>query len=41
MVTLGWAPEKVRPVETVISLATVVMVKAWLPETVWALVLKV
>ena len=41
MVTVGWAPEKVRPVVAVTLLVKLVIVKLWLPEIVWALVSKV
>ena len=41
MVTVGCAPENERPVEEVTLLVRLVIVKDCVPETVWALVLKV
>ena len=41
VVTVGWAPEKVRPVLDVMLLVRLVMVYDWVPLMVWALVSKV
>ena len=39
--TVGFEPENVKPVEVVIVLLRLVIVNAWVPDTVWALVEKV